>query len=722
VRPHKAFVVLRVFLVVALLGGCTLDPRARYGRLAEKAERLESQGQYHEALRLWKKAVSVHKDPDGYVRMARVFLQLADSEQAREALLRAVELAPKAAEPWRLLCRIEIARGDLAAAWRALEVLAQGRADPSFQGLLGDYWLALGRVQDALKAYEAALESEPGDAETALKLAGCYAALGRPEEGDRLVERYGKRVSTQPDLHLLLAGYWRVRGVPERGAAVMEDLVARFPDNPAYQKEYAEFFHSLGRWDRAEGMLRRILETAPGNRDARKMLAEVLMSRGFLDEAARELALLENGGAHDLERLLLKGKLHLLRGEAAPAIAAFETAVDWEPNLPMAHYLLGVAYLTANHTHLAVRHFMQALILDVHQVDSEMILAAVYYRLEELEKAEAHLLRLVERVPENVQVRLLLGAVSLEKGDLAGAMEAFHIAELLAPKDPAPRFMKALVLEKAGEKGLAGEQMEGLLAKFPDKADAWLLYRRLAVSPEASGAKGLWADLRRSRPRDPFLSFAVGEWVKDGSSDPPRLFSACLEALAGETGGTGDASQRRRETLRRCIQWFPRETLLYRALADMLLREGREQEALEVLEEAIKRNPHAPDLANNLAWLLLERGGNTDKALALAQVAYEGRPEDPRVMDTLAWAYSQKNLHARALWLLTEAHEKKPRDPMILYHLGMVYVAMGDADSARRFLREALRAGLSNPHRLEAEATLSGLEDPFPPDMAAREP
>jgi FimV-like protein len=154
----------------------------------------------------------------------------------------------------------------------------------------------------------------------------------------------------------------------------------------------------------------------------------------------------------------------------------------------------------------------------------------------------------------------------------------------------------------------------------------------------------------------------------------------------------------------------------------MLLREGREQEALEVLEEAIKRNPHAPDLANNLAWLLLERGDNTDKALALAQVAYEGRPEDPRVMDTLAWAYSQKNLHARALWLLTEAHEKKPRDPMILYHLGMVYVAMGDADSARRFLREALRAGLSNPHRLEAEATLSGLEDPFPPDMAAREP
>ncbi|SMC20986.1 Tetratricopeptide repeat-containing protein [Desulfacinum hydrothermale DSM 13146] len=707
--------MLSLLLVLAVPAGCTWDASARYRRLAQKADLLEAQGEYEAALRLWEKAVAVQEDTDGYLRMAKVDLVLGRTQPAHDALRRAVELDPKALEPWRLLCRLDITRGDLSAAWKALETLARMGRDAEIQDLYGDYWLASGRVLEAMKAYEAALEAEPGDVETALKLAGCYATLGRADDGDRLVERFQGVLSKRPEPHLLLADYWRVRGIPERGAAVMEALVARFPDQPSYQRAYAEFFHSLGRWDRAERMLRRILDATPSDRNARKMLAEVLMARGRLEEASLELETLKEGGNHDLEFLLLKGKLHLLKGEAAPAMASFQTAVDWEPNLPLAHTLLGLAYLMAGHTHLALRHLMQALVLDVRQVDAERILAAVDYRLGDLDKAEAHLMRLVERMPEDVQTRLLLGAVYLDKGDTARAWEAFHIAELLAPRNPAALFMKALVLQKAGKKDLARETLRKVVTAFPQKVDAWLLYRDLSPLSGGVELRGLLSPLRKSRPEDPFLSYIVRDSMQGGdSANLPPLFSACLEAVSEQGESSQSTSAERRKILRQCIRWFPKETLLYRALADLELREGREEEALRALEKAIKRNPQAPDLANNLAWLLLERAGNTDKALALAQLAYEGLPDDPRVMDTLAWAYHQKTLHARALWLLDQALEKRPGDPLILYHLGLVHAAMGDIDSARRHLEKALREGLPNPHRLEAEATLSQLTQPDP--------
>jgi hypothetical protein len=57
---------------------------------------------------------------------------------------------------------------------------------------------------------------------------------------------------------------------------------------------------------------------------------------------------------------LLKRKYHLLALEPMQAVSHFEVAVTKEPNLPVVHYLLGLAYLSGEQNQLALRSFIEA--------------------------------------------------------------------------------------------------------------------------------------------------------------------------------------------------------------------------------------------------------------------------------------------------------------------------------------------------------------------------
>ncbi len=68
-----------------------------------------------------------------------------------------------------------------------------------------------------------------------------------------------------------------------------------------------------------------------------------------------------------------------------------------------------------------------------------------------------------------------------------------------------------------------------------------------------------------------------------------------------------------------------------------MLHEQREESprATAKYEEAIRLNPQFAPAANNLAWILLERGGDKDRALSYAETAREALPRDPYIADTL---------------------------------------------------------------------------------------
>ena len=66
--------------------------------------------------------------------------------------------------------------------------------------------------------------------------------------------------------------------------------------------------------------------------------------------------------------------------------------------------------------------------------------------------------------------------------------------------------------------------------------------------------------------------------------------------------------------------------------------------------EVLRINPDFAAAANNLAFLLAEKGDQLDEALMLAQRAKEKLPEDPSVMDYVGVGLLQKRGFTTARW------------------------------------------------------------------------
>ena len=159
----------------------------------------------------------------------------------------------------------------------------------------------------------------------------------------------------------------------------------------------------------------------------------------------------------------------------------------------------------------------------------------------------------------------------------------------------------------------------------------------------------------------------------------------------------------------RLLAKSPRPASVQTVIGTLLQSQQRFDEAKKRYQEALHLDPNTPVAANNLAWLIADRGGDLEVALQLAQTAKAGLPDSPEVADTLGWVLYKKGLFSQAVTALAESVAKKPGVAVFQYHLGLSYAKAGNAKLARESLTAALALDPKAPHAEEARAELSRL-------------
>lgn len=140
-------------------------------------------------------------------------------------------------------------------------------------------------------------------------------------------------------------------------------------------------------------------------------------------------------------------------------------------------------------------------------------------------------------------------------------------------------------------------------------------------------------------------------------------------------------------------------------LADLHQQED-DQELISTLRQAIRSFPNEALFLNDLGYTLLSHPEHLDEADILITKALELMPGDGAILDSMAWLkYIQGDFQTAAIYAdrIKGIFELDKLDPEVLYHLGMIHLAVNDVKAAIDCL-EALPDPANHYHQMLKEA------------------
>jgi tetratricopeptide (TPR) repeat protein len=182
---------------------------------------------------------------------------------------------------------------------------------------------------------------------------------------------------------------------------------------------------------------------------------------------------------------------------------------------------------------------------------------------------------------------------------------------------------------------------------------------------------------------------------------------AALRALAETHGGffivqssLGDAF-RRTERFAECVTAYdaaealvrkvePRHWALFYSRGVCYERQMLWEPAEKDLRKALELNPDQPQVLNYLGYSFVDRGVNLDEALGMIERAVKAEPDSGYIVDSLAWALFRMGRYAEALAPMERASLLEPVDAVVTDHLGDVYWAVGRVREAEFQWQRAL--------------------------------
>jgi tetratricopeptide (TPR) repeat protein len=192
---------------------------------------------------------------------------------------------------------------------------------------------------------------------------------------------------------------------------------------------------------------------------------------------------------------------------------------------------------------------------------------------------------------------------------------------------------------------------------------------------------------------------------------------------------------------------FPDYMHAYAGLANLRIAQGRESEALELYKRVVQtiRLPSyrivladlynatgEPDLAKReyaeikeiesfnrangkdtepeLILFAADQEDNIDDVLASAKRQFERQP-NIKITDALAWCLYKARQYGAAKTTIQQALALGTKDPLMLYHAGMIHLALAEQEKAQKYLAEALSINrhFSIRHAPEAIRTVQNL-------------
>jgi tetratricopeptide (TPR) repeat protein len=615
----------------------------------------------------------------------------------RAASLASLERRPEAIASWKRVEELANSAGRLELAARACvesSGFERSEAEPP--------------ASDAavLARLEACVERHPGQPIVYATLRDLHESAGRVEEG---AEALRSAVADDPaslPARVELAAYLARIDRPDDAERALLEATRDLP-GPAPWEALAEHRRTTGDLTGAVSALRSAREQAGDNALIAFKLADLLVDVGELDEAR----VLGESLPSPAQRSLIRARLSFERREYRRALDELEQGLLQWPDNWGARALAGRAAAELGDFDRALAEYREAMRLDPGRVETALL--ASQLAVAEGRNDEAFLFATQHLAHGDSTVEML--GIAIRAARAAGRE---RWAQAVRARLREEHGAAALAIEDAREANRAGDPERaaeivasaGLALHEPANAAALFeLIEALIAAGQAERALGVATGARRAAPERSCLRAVEGRvqlelgrlaaaeqsFQAAGEGDAScALASEGLAAIAVRAGRLEQAL----ELLEQALRAQPTHVAAAYRAAQVALALERFEEAERRLREVLRLEPGHAGAANDLAWLLAERGRDLDNALALAERSLRLAPSS-RVYDTLGTVRLRRGELDQAIELLRAGVEAHPDEPQLRYRLGVALASARQSASAV----DALEAALSMGHFGDAE-------------------
>ncbi len=520
---------------------------------------------------------------------------------------------------------------------------------------------AHGRYDEARRHLEQAIEHNPDDVFLLQRMALLLKQQKQNEEALRYARKCVELDPDRVDHHLLVAEIARLLGQEGEAVRSYEQALAIDPEHNRARLVLTTLLIKMERHDEALSQLNRIIEQDPNLVIAHYYRGRVFLEKG--DPERSEESYLEALRLNErMEPALFDlGSLYQMRGRFDKAVEIYERLIDYYP----------------------VNMIVRERLIDL------------YYKLDREDEAERQMEAIKGRSEPGERVRQSLGLIYLRHGKLDESINELDMIVQAWPDDDKSRYYLASAYEERGDLDLALEQFRELKkgSKYHSNAQMHIAYILDAQQKTAEAE----AVLREA---------LLGE---DGQK--PDLYLMLASILEGQ-----DRYEEAEAVLLESLENEPANAELVFRLGVVLDKKGERERSLEQMRRVLEIEPDHADALNYIGYTYAEQGIRLDEALDLIQQAMKIKPDSGYITDSLGWVYFQRGEYEKALELLVKASALQPEDPTITEHLGDAYAKNGRYEKAIEAYLKAIQLDHDDPEALkkkidEVEALLDGKKE-----------
>jgi tetratricopeptide (TPR) repeat protein len=373
-----------------------------------------------------------YKDhPEVALWLGHTYEALEKWNEAEAAFRRVVQLSPDSFAGYVALSQLLFKRDRPEEGARVLaEATGKVKDSAEVRRMLGHSELTRNHLPEAIHHFEAALRFDAKDAGALLGLTTAQRKSGNLTGAEKSLAQLEKVDPTFAGLSLERGQLLEARGDYSGAANAYRAALEARPHDVDLKLRLGAALVTAGRLEEAEAILPEVLKERPTSAEAEHFVGRLLFAK---KETAQAVQHFERSIAFDALRAdyhLYLAWAYLDQGNLGAALTSVNKALERDPNLGDARWILGRIQLRTGAVKDAVQNFQLTLKLKPGRVEALANMGDAYDQLRDLSSAIRAYQEAVRQQPENGDWWFRLGTLHLDKGSRDEARVALAEAVL----------------------------------------------------------------------------------------------------------------------------------------------------------------------------------------------------------------------------------------------------------------------------------------------------